>query len=646
MRLRFAAAAALCVVSIPAFAKGPWIDDFRIATPEELALKSIAFAPGVSAVMLDWVRANDDAEFEHSEYVRIKVLTGDGKKYGDIEVPYLPFYSNFDFIQARVTKPDGTIVPFSGKILDKLLVKVGGLRVSAKTFSLPDVQPGSIIEYRYRMNVPRFVESSNFIVQREVPVLHEIVWLRPYDRTYASFFTYGGLPRGKKPEKVGDHYELTLADVPPFEEEPYSPPEREIKPFTSFFYTLGETEPEPFWKRQSELWAESIEGFIGNLRSRGAIQKEADAAIAGAQTPLEKVQRLYLRAQQVRNLAYEHQRTEAEEKKLRSNSNIDDVLRNGYGYSAEINRLFIGLARAAGFVAHAVRIGERNDHFLAKNLPIGDQLDGEVSVVAVEGKEVYVDPGTPYAPFGLLAWQKTKVPGLRIEKKMPPTWIMTPETLPEDAVIVRRAVLNLEEGMIKGTVTVTYDGLEALGQRLLYHDEDEGAVTKAFEAMAKEWFPEGSSVKVTSVVGLKTAGKPVTAQMEVEITSLGAFTGARALVPLSVFAASAKNPFAAEKRKYVIYLPHPSLTEDDVVMQVPAGYSVESMPQPSRIDSGALVYESRTVREGDRTLHFTRKLEVKSFFFEPHAYPQIRKFYGKVTAADQDQVILRKAAAQ
>src|SRR5258708_6664915 len=79
------------------------IDDFRNATPEELAMKSAAMAPGAPAVILDWVQRNDDVNFQKSEYVRIKIFTDEGKKYGDIEIPYLPKFWDMRPVEARVT---------------------------------------------------------------------------------------------------------------------------------------------------------------------------------------------------------------------------------------------------------------------------------------------------------------------------------------------------------------------------------------------------------------------------------------------------------------------------------------------------------------------------------------------------------------
>src|SRR6266851_6064031 len=123
--------------------------EFRDPTAEERAMKSVAFAPGASAVVLNWHQFVHDRDWYRSEYLRIKILSEEGKKYGDVEVRHIALLSVVDHIKARTIRPDGTIAPFDGKTFDKVVVKMGGVRLIAKTFTLPDVQVGSIIEYRY-----------------------------------------------------------------------------------------------------------------------------------------------------------------------------------------------------------------------------------------------------------------------------------------------------------------------------------------------------------------------------------------------------------------------------------------------------------------------------------------------------------------
>ena len=95
----------------------------------------------------------------------------------------------------------------------------GRLNVLAMTFtpdaftiSLSYVLPlnGTIVPSAWIVRAwnPDRLASSRWVVQREIPIVKETLWLKPYTKVYSSFFTYQGLPAGKMPTKVGDHFEL------------------------------------------------------------------------------------------------------------------------------------------------------------------------------------------------------------------------------------------------------------------------------------------------------------------------------------------------------------------------------------------------------------------------------------------------------
>ena len=72
-------------------------------------------------------------------------------------------------IRARTIRPDGSIADFDGKVFDKSIAKAKGLKYLAKTFTLPDVQVGSIIEYYYTIDLAEnFVFDSHWILSNEL----------------------------------------------------------------------------------------------------------------------------------------------------------------------------------------------------------------------------------------------------------------------------------------------------------------------------------------------------------------------------------------------------------------------------------------------------------------------------------------------
>lgn len=655
MRPRPAAVAlfAFVIVSFATTALGAWgrQEYFHPATPEELAMKSLPSAPGSSAAILEILERQDDEASNETEYVRMKIFTDEGKKHADLELIYVPRIVTIRDLKARTIHPDGSIVDLDPKkIYDKLIVRAGGVRVMAKTFSIPDIRPGSIVEYSYTRSWPAdyLSPTTRWWVQRDVPILKFSLWIKPYGMrpgTYSevsSFFTGVGVPQDKMPQKNGDHFEVTLENIPAFEKEAYAPPENELKPRVELHYTAGKTDVAEFWTQEGKDLAKEAEDFIGD---RSGIRKAAQQITAGAATPVEKLQKIYARVQQLRNTSFDEEKTvqESSREKLRDNRHVEDVLQNGYGTRSEISRLFVALARGAGFEASAARVATRDDLFMSKSLPVSGQLDAEVAIVMLDGKPKYFDPGTPFAPFGVLSWEKTDTPGLQLARKTGGTWIQTPIGSATEGMTKRKADLQLDGDVLKGTVSVTWTGQEALVRRLERQHNDEAANKKAFEDELKGRFPDGSTVKLSSLTGMKGIDEPLVASYDVELANLGSATGTRVLLPLSVFASTAKNPFAPEQRKNAIYFDFAFQAEDEVTVKLPAGYGVESVPANANINLGAVVYTNEWGKTAE-ALTFRRKLVMATIYVDADKYRTVRGFYSRVGNADQESVVLKKAA--
>jgi hypothetical protein len=621
--------------------------EFRPATPAELAMKTIDGDAGAEAAILDWARVDDDNKSTSSEYYRIKILTAEGKKHAEVEIPYVPgypYYGNVTDISARTIRPDGSIVPFDGKIYDKVLFRARRRAVRAKTFTFADVQPGSIIEYRYinRWSEERLL-STYWSVQRDIPLLHAALQLIPYDSqgAYGSVFTYFGLPNGKVPKKTGDHYDLELTNMPALRSEAFMPPEEQVRARVNFFYTDSSVKIEEFWPRQSKTFASEIEKFIGKAG-------KADAArlSQGVTDRAELLHKIYAHAQSLRNLSYEEEKTnqEIKKEKIRDSRNAEDVLKNGYGYSMEINRAFVAVARAAGFDADAIRVAPRDEFFFSDKLPDASLMSGEIAVVNLDGKQIFFDPGTRQAPFGVVSWEKTAVPGIQVTKGKP-TWIpMVALPTAADAVTHRTADLHIEGENLDGTITVTFSGQEALVRRLSTVNEDEAARKKALEDEIKDWFPAGATLKLTKITGHDTFDRDVVATFDVSLPLVSS-AGSKTVVPMSVFTSASKNPFSATTRKHAIYFQYPNTEEDEVRLTIPAGMAVATIPPVAHLDGGALNYHAETKRaEGAVTYKRTSNFNVT--MVEPKFYDAVRNYFEAMNTADQQPLVLVPAGGK
>ena len=148
-------------------------------TAEELAMTSLPGFPGVSAVVLFREEVTNDDMHSVGHYDRIKILTKDGEKYANVE---LPFYSttfvdtehlgddkSLGEIEGRTIHADGKIIPLTAKPYLKVIEKQQGVKLQEKVFTLPDVEVGSIIEYRYTTRIDdNMYEAPDWYIQGEL----------------------------------------------------------------------------------------------------------------------------------------------------------------------------------------------------------------------------------------------------------------------------------------------------------------------------------------------------------------------------------------------------------------------------------------------------------------------------------------------
>jgi len=644
------------LAGLPAAGKDDWLP----ITPEELALKDNPARPGAPAMILYRELTSDDSDRFLTSYYRIKIFTDAGRdEWADVEILYLDELQFVDSIKARTIRPDGTVVEFTGPIYDKVIYKKRRTKFLVKAFTFPEAQVGSILEYKYTLrwgdNV--FLPAMRWTIQERLYTRRARFYYRPYtagsyhfSHSRVSARSHMGAPRvlwtaylpGRQAPQADQYSNVTLelADIPGFPEEELTPPEDQLKWRVEFFYIPTNIQSgDDFWQRAGKDWNKFMEDFIGK---RKAIERAAADIAPPADPPETRLRKLYARVQQIHNQTFARAKTEEEEKreKLKENKTVEDVLANGYGTSWDLSRLFVALARAAGFPASVVRVSARDEYIFQKDFLDWWQLSDEVAVVAVEGKELYLDPGTSLCPFGLLAWEKSGVAGLRLDENGG-VFIKTPVPEPGQARVERQAELSLEaDGTLAGTLRIAFHGRQGLKRRGEASEEDEVARGKRLEDEVKGWLPPAAELELQQMSGWENAEEPLRAEFRLRLAGFASSTGRRWLVPASLFPAQWQGRFQATQRSQPIQLEFPFEHTDEIVIHLPAGAQVESLPKPQRRDSSLGLYELTLESAGD-TVRVRRRLQVKGFAYSREFYSVLRLFFNAVRAGDGEQAVLQ-----
>ena len=616
-------------------------NDWPSVSPEELQMTSEPKALGVPAIYLYRRVDRDDTHNHEYNYARIKILTEEGRRYANVELPFWKGHGEIKDIQARTIHKDGSIINFDGNVFEKTLIKGKGIKVLVKTFALSDVQVGSIIEYRYERTFEEgYVYNSRWLLSENLFTKRASFSLRYSSNHTIEWMWPNGLPEGTQPPK-DDHnlVHLDAENIPAFEAEEYMPPEDEMKYRVEFTYTgRNEKDPEKYWTQQGKIEYEVMQRFVNKQK---AMDQALSQIISPSDSPETKLRKIYAKTQEIHNASFEHERTQQEAHRERppSITTVEDVWKHHYGNYWDVDRLFIALARAAGFEADLVLISTRSDHFFDKRLMNSRALDSGVVVVSLNAHPIYLDPGTPFVPFGVLPWYKTSVPGLRLDKDGG-TWITTPELHASDSRTERVASFRLtDDGSLEGTVTVTYTGIEALWRRHYEDGEDDQTRGKFLEEELKKCIPTTADAHLDNRPDWNSAAPSLTAEFSVTIRSWASTAGRRTLLPAAIFGANERHIFESARRTYPIYFNFPYQTIDHVTIALPAGTKVTSIPPSRTIDLKACAYSS-AASNLTHTVELTRQLTINLGYAEAKYYGALRNFFQNVRGNDEQPTLL------
>ena len=623
--------------------------NFQPVSPDELKMTAEPKAPGAPAIILfKQVDRDDRGQTAHEDvYLRIKILTEEGRKYADVEIPYDKQEGSIVNLHARTIKPDGTVVNFSGKVFDQTIVKTRGVKNLAKTFTLPDVQVGGIIEYYYTTDLAEYLLfDSHWILNDELFTKSSKFSLHPYDGDNPPMnmrWTWHNLPaESTKPSQAPNHViSMEVSNVPAFVEEDYMPPANELKSRVDFIYSEDafENNAETYWKKRGKKLNDRVESFIGK---RKAMEQAVSETVAAGDPPEVKLQKIYARVQQIRNTSFEAEKTEQEQKRAKEKepTNVEEVWKKGYADGDSLTLLFLAMARAAGFEASAVRVSDRQRYFFHPETMDGRRLDTYVVAVKLNGQDVFFDPGTAFIPYGMLPWDETAVAGLRLDKDGG-SWVKTSLPDSKDSMVQRKAELKLTEtGELEGKVTVTFTGLEASQRRMEERLADETARKKYLEDELKGTIPVACDVELSNTPDWKNSTLSLVAEYQLKVPGWVSSAGRRALFPAGLFSGPEKHLFDHADRVQPIYFEFPFRRSDDIRVDLPLGWQVGTTPTPAKLDARAVVY-SLDAQNDKGTLHVTRSLDVSVLLLGVDQYSNLRKIFQIVRTSDEEQIMLQ-----
>lgn len=286
-------------------------------------------------------------------------------------------------------------------------------------------------------------------------------------------------------------------------------------------------------------------------------------------------------------------------------------------------------------------VADRDENFLNTGYLKWDQLEDEIAIVTVGGKEMYFDPGERYCEFGELHWRHTQVQGMRQTDKGP-VLAVTPGSRYADNRVVRIAELQLgADGSLNGVIRITMTGVEALRWRQRALVTDEATIKREFEDELQERVPDGVVVKTNHFLSLTDYNSQFMAVMDVS-GSMGTVTGKRVFVPGAFFEARVKPPFAETKRENPVDLHYPYVARDEVSLTVAPGLTMESVPTNGKVPLKTLAFFQEVYGAKGSEYQQVREMALGTPLYKAEEYADLRDFFQKANAQDEELLVLKR----
>lgn len=607
---------------------GQDIPKFGKVSDEDLQIAAFSEAPDADAVYLFDVgemRIMDDFTLILKNHVRIKILTEEGKEEANVRIPY--WHEN----KLRDLKAH-TITPKGKKIKAKEFFDEQEKNWKYKVFTLPAVEVGSIIEFKYEL------------------MTEDLHYLQPWYFQHSEFTKLSQLSAILLP---GFAYNIFLSNTPDVEkiEEDFLEPGRKLTKFTWKLEDLPPIKKEPYMSAPEDYmaalhfqlisyksqytyykWINSWPELVGKMKEYYdpfLAEKTHPETIIAADT-LEKRSKL-----DTVKVLYDYVRKNIESTSLGyvPDNHPDQVIKDLKGTGAEKNILLVNLLRRAGFKAYPLLISTRSNGIVMPNLPNLDQFNYVLAYLKIDGRPYVLDTYRKYCPFTLLPTYDLVDKGLLIEKGEG-QFVDLP--LPRGTNMehgITKASLD-ENGTLDASSTIRYENYQGYFAR---DDINDSGQEEFVKKTLNDRFGE-AEIDSFTITGLDDIESPLYLDVSFRVKDFAQASGDMLYVGPPTFHHQKSNPFKREKRYFPVEFLYPFAATDDVTLSIPQGFRIDELPENVMRRNNDMSF-ALTFAPNEREIQIQRQYLRQKFTFSVREYSDLRNYFDMMIKTDQGQMV-------
>ena len=614
-------------------------------TAEEAAIQADPSGGAQHGVILveEALRDERGGRFVFSYHLRAKILSGEGRKLADLEIPIGKKRSALKSWWGRTILPDGRVLELPESALtEQTVVKWAKGRSGVLKGALQGVEPGAVIDYGFVVQASGYVPVDFVQLEREWPVRNlRYVW-RPDQRLNASFAS--SHLEGRKAEvKSGDgKFVVTASDLTPVKDEPYSPPKRELQATVILYYgtLLG---PGAYWALEATQLGLGVIAFS----KRPEIQRTVAAMALPEGDPSVRLQAAYdwVETHFANTDAFSAEELETNATGDEGEARMKLVVETRRGTSWQLAYAYAAIAKAIGADAALVYAVDRTEHWWNVNLTTRAQFDYLFVAVRPAGKPdaswTIVQPASGMQ-YGELPWRATGSTALLCTPEGMKNATLPPVLGPKNKSETRVKLVVADDEAIRATWSRTALGASGYEPRRDLRRLDPAERKSRLETLCGGGAGEVSSA---SLPGLDEPRSPF--RVECEVGGIEANVAEH----LDVYPFSLKGAWwpetpelTAATRTFPVIFDYPRLDVVTLDVAAPAGFTAGDPPAPIDVQTPFGRYQwTATKIEGG--FHVERSFALLPLSVKPPEYEALKAFLKQVAAGDRTTLPFRRASA-
>jgi hypothetical protein len=568
---------------------------------------------------------------------RIKIFNDNGKEEANIRIEYFS-YNRAQYItnlQAEtINLTNGVAEPIK---VDKkqIFTEVVDKYHSALVFSFPNVKPGSIIEYKYRLTSVSVGNFPDWYFQSDLPTRYSEL-----NTNIPDILTYKRLTNLHSPyvvDKTNSSNTRTeaMANIPSLKDEPYMDA-RNDNSERILFQLLSIRIPGYYTPNFQDSWEKVGQNRIDNEDFGGQLNRK----LAGEEVIINKAKALKTDDEKIAYIFNEVKNSMKwnDVYDINSTDGTPKAWEKKVGNSAEVNIILYHLLKKSGLTVHPMMVSTRKNGRINPGYPSYYQFNSAVAYIPVDSAKYYVlDATSKYNLYNQIPSNFLNSFGLSLDnenKAYDLQFLQQPE--PVRQIVLINAEIK-PDGKMAGTADVSSFSYNKMNYTKKYKTDGE----KKYNDFIRE---DNNNLKISSLtfenMDVDTLPLRQKINFNLELTS-----GDENYIYFNsnLFTGLKTNPFLAENRFTDIDFGYRDNYAITGIFKIPAGYKVDVLPKSisMAIPDGTVVCK-RLVAEQDGSIMVRFNIDHKKSMYFKENYPEFREFCKKMYDMLNEQIVLKK----